>query len=152
MINFVRTSPIAVFVGAVLGLLGAMICPLLAYMLVDAYNDRNPPWVGLESEITSRGTDWVNVSIRGERTRASSCRFLRAAAQATGAGDGWDAVITRLDNGMIGKTRPDGPQLVGLFDVRPVLRARVVEIRVEFDCAGRPFTQTLARVPMEVPK
>lgn len=152
ILHALRTSPVAVMLGLLLGLLCAITGPLAADMAVDAYNERNPPWLGLDATIIGQSADAVQIRITGNRTRSDSCRYVRAGAQAYGFGDGWDAHLKRIDNEMGNRTRPAGQQLVGDYDVRPVQRARVVEIRVKFLCAGRPFTQVLARVPMEAPK
>lgn len=157
MIGFLRTSPIAILMGVLSGLFASILGPLMADEVKDAYNARNPPWIGVEASIISRDKESIQVTLYGTRVRTSEdpglyaggCRFLRSGAHALSLGDGWDARIRRLDNEETGRTRPAGPQHIGTFDIRPILNARLVEVRVEFMCWGRPFTQVLARLPLE---
>ncbi len=141
----VRSSPLMVVLGLVLGTLAAMSAPFITDAIADAYNERFPVWRDVVAKVQERRGNQVVISMNGEKAR--ECRFIRINAQTLHPDGLRNAKISRLDAVEHGMTRPLGAQDLGFWLVVPAEEsARAVIVTVEHLCGERLVLGKLATV------
>ena len=135
-LRYAVKSPISVAMGLLLGTLAAMSGPVVLEAARDAYDARYPVWRDTSGHVQERRGDSVVIALQGTKSRA--CQFIRINAQTSHLDGLRPAKIQRIDMAEQGKTRPLGPQQVGMWAVIPVTpEARAVVVTVEHMCGDR---------------
>ncbi len=146
LLQTIKSSPVSIVLGLLLGVALAAVSPLLSDAVLDEYDRAHPVWQdGLATQVERQG-DAVLLSISGNKVRA--CNYLRINAQ-TLARDGTlhAAAISRVDQPEMGSTRLPGRQQVGRYRIVPVAAdARELWVTVEHDCSGRRVMSKLVTV------
>ena len=145
IIREVRSSPLMVILGLVIGTLAAMSAPFITDQIADAYDARFPVWRDVVAKVHERRGNQVIISVNGEKAR--ECRFVRINAQTQHIDGMRNARITRSDGVEIGITRPLGYQSIGDFLIVPADEsARAVILTIEHQCGDRLVLGRLATV------
>lgn len=142
-------NALSIMLGAMAMLLAVAFASTIATRALEAYDREHPVWVEPAVRIVAAEPGAVTVDVHASKVRP--CRFLRLHAQAeNAAGFARDARIERVDQPMVGRTKPLGLQQLGVFRISLPASSAAAAIYVENACEGRTVVSELP-IPIHAP-